>query len=112
MQEFSLIIHTILSGDIQSSQKYLSVCEIGVCLKQLHCCCAFFIDLIRSIPKNLLLFQKLSRNFKKQIAINNIIASTKFLDIAEIATVVPIDKETGDKYDISDFRPFNSLKCF
>ena len=40
------------------------------------------------------------------------LASSKFPDNAEVATVILIDKKTGDKYDISNFRPVSLLKCF
>ena len=45
-------------------------------------------------------------------AINNSLASSKFADIAKVATVIPIDKKTDDKYDISNFRPVSLLNCF
>ena len=45
-------------------------------------------------------------------AINNSLASSKFSDIAKVATVIPIDKKTDDKYDISNFRPVSLLNCF
>ena len=44
--------------------------------------------------------------------INNSIASSKFPDIAKVATVIPIDKKTDDKYDISNFRPVSLLNYF
>ena len=44
--------------------------------------------------------------------INNSLASSKFPDIAKVATVIPIDKKTDDKYDISNFRPVSLLNCF
>ena len=40
------------------------------------------------------------------------LASSKFPDNAKVATVILIDKKTGDKYDISNFRPVSLLKCF
>ena len=45
-------------------------------------------------------------------AINNSLASSKFSDIAKVATVIPIDKKTDDKYNISNFRPVSLLNCF
>ena len=33
-------------------------------------------------------------------------------DKAKVATVIPIDKKTDDKYDISNFRPVSLLNCF
>ena len=43
---------------------------------------------------------------------NNSLASSKVPDIAKVATVISIDKNTEDKYDISNFRPVNLLNCF
>ena len=51
---------------------------------------------------------KLASNFLlKPLATvtNNSLASSKLPDIAKIATVIPIDKKTDDKYDISNFQP-------
>ena len=45
-------------------------------------------------------------------AINNSLASSKFPDKAKVATVIPIDKKTDDRYDISNFRPVSLLNCF
>ena len=42
---------------------------------------------------------------------NNIVASSKFLDIAKFAKVVPIDKKANDKYDISNFRAISLFNC-
>ena len=46
------------------------------------------------------------------IAINNSIKTSTFPNNAKIATVVPIDKKTDDKYVISNFRPVSILNCF
>ena len=46
------------------------------------------------------------------IAINNSIRTSIFPKNAKIATVVPIDKKTDDKYVISNFRPVSILNCF
>ena len=46
------------------------------------------------------------------IAINNSIRTSTFPNNAKIATVVPIDKKTDDKYVISNFRPVSILNCF
>ena len=46
------------------------------------------------------------------IAINNSITSSIFLDRAKVATVVPIDKKTDNKYTVLNFRPVNLLNCF
>ena len=45
------------------------------------------------------------------IAINNSIRTSTFSKNAKIATIVPIDKKTGDKYVISNFRPVSILNC-
>ena len=45
-------------------------------------------------------------------AINNSLGSSKFHDIAKVATAIPIDKKTDDKYDISNFRPVSLLNYF
>ena len=39
------------------------------------------------------------------IAINNSISTSTFPNNAKIASVVPVDKKTDDKYVISNFRP-------
>ena len=46
------------------------------------------------------------------IAINNSISTSAFPNNAKIASVVPIDKKTDDKYVISNFRPVSILNCF
>ena len=46
------------------------------------------------------------------IAINNSISTSTFPNDAKIASVVPIDKKTDDKYVISNFRPVSILNCF
>ena len=45
-------------------------------------------------------------------AINHILASSKFPDKGKIATVIPIDKKTDDKYDVSNFQSVSLLNCF
>ena len=46
------------------------------------------------------------------IAINNSITTSTSPNNAKIATVVPIDKKTDDKFVISNFRPVSILNCF
>ena len=46
------------------------------------------------------------------IAINNSISTSNFPNNAKIASVVPIDKKTNDKYVMSNFRPVSILNCF
>ena len=58
---------------------------------------------------------KLASNFPSTplaTAINNSLASSKFPDIAKVATVISIDKKTDDNYHISYFRPVSLLGCF
>ena len=43
---------------------------------------------------------------------NNSIALSTFPDRAKVATVVPIDKKTNNKYTVSNFRPVSLLNCF
>ena len=43
---------------------------------------------------------------------NNSITSSTFPDRAKVATVVPIDKKTDNKYNVSSFRPVSLLNCF
>ena len=40
------------------------------------------------------------------------LTSSKFPDKDKVTAVTPIDKKTGDRYDISNFRPVNLLHCF
>ena len=46
------------------------------------------------------------------IAISNSISTSTFPNNTKIASVVPIDKKTDDKYVISSFRPVSILNCF
>ena len=46
------------------------------------------------------------------IAINNSISTSTFFNNAKIASVVPIDKKTDDKYVISNFRPVSISNSF
>ena len=45
-------------------------------------------------------------------ALNNCINSCTFPENAKVATVVPIDKKTDDKYVISNYRPVSLLNGF
>ena len=45
-------------------------------------------------------------------ALNNCITSCTFPENAKVATVVPIDKKTDDKYVIFNYRPVSLLNCF
>ena len=46
------------------------------------------------------------------IAMNNSIISSTFPDGAKVATVVPVDKKTDNKYNLSNFRPVSLSNCF
>ena len=74
--------------------------EINTILKSLNSKRAPEID---KIPTKLV---------KLSIAINNSIRTSTFPNNAKIATVVPVDKKTDDKYVISNFRPISILNCF
>ena len=43
---------------------------------------------------------------------NNSITSSTFPDREKVATVVPIDKKTDNKYTVSNFGRANLLHCF
>ena len=58
---------------------------------------------ITKIKNNMSVKSHLSSNSTLATAINNSLASSKFSDIAKVATVIPIDKKMNDKYDISNF---------
>ena len=83
--------------------------EINTILKSLNSKKAPGID---KIPTKLV---KLASDFLAKslsIAINNSIRTSTFPNNAKIASVVPIDKKTNDKYVISNFRPVSILNCF
>ena len=46
------------------------------------------------------------------IAMKHSITLPTFPDRAKFATVVPIDKKTDNKYNLSNFRPVSLLNCF
>ena len=46
------------------------------------------------------------------IAMNNSITLSTLPDRAKVATVVPVDKKTENKYTVSNFRPASLLNCF
>ena len=83
--------------------------EINTILKSLNSKKAPGID---KIPTKLV---KLASDFLAEplpIAINISISTSIFPNNAKIASVVPIDKKTDDKYVISNFRPVSILNCF
>ena len=83
--------------------------EINTILKSLNSNISPGID---KIPIKLV---KLASDFLAEslsIAINNSISTSTFPNNAKIASVVPIDKKTDDKYVIPNFRPVSILNCF
>ena len=46
------------------------------------------------------------------IAMNKSITSSTFPDRVKVATAVPMDKKTDNKYNVSNFRPVSLLNCF
>ena len=52
----------------------------------------------------------LSKRISK--ALNNCISSCTFPENAKVATVVPVDKKTDDKYVIFNYKPVSLLNCF
>ena len=83
--------------------------EINTILKSLNSKKAPGID---KIPTKLV---KLASDFLAEplsIAINNSISTPTFPNNTKVASVVPIDKKTDDKYGISNFRPVSILNCF
>ena len=46
------------------------------------------------------------------ISMNNSMTSFNFPDGAKVATIVPIDKMTDNKYTVLSFRPVSLLNCF
>ena len=46
------------------------------------------------------------------LAMNNSITSSTFPERTKVATVVPIDRKTGNKYTVSNFRPVSLLNYF
>ena len=64
---------------------------------------------VRKIPKKLIILASdfLSKPISK--ALNNCITSRTFPKNAKVATVVPIDKKTDDKYVIFNYRPVSLL---
>ena len=97
------------SNNTVASARQVTSNEVNLILKSLNTKKASGTD---KIPTKLV---KLASNFLLKplvTAINNSLASSNFPDIAKVATVIPIDKKTDDKYDISNFRPVSLLNCF
>ena len=90
------------SNNALASARQFTSNKVNLILKSLNTKKASGRD---EIPTRLV---KLASNFLlKPLATvtNNSLASSKLPDIAKIATVIPIDKKTDDKYDISNFQP-------
>ena len=90
------------SNNALASARQFTSNKVNLILKSLNTKKASGRD---EIPTRLV---KLASNFLlKPLATvtNNSLASSKLPDITKIATVIPIDKKTDDKYDISNFQP-------
>ena len=88
------------SNNILASARQVTSSEAKLILKSLITKKASGTD---KIPTKLV---KLASNFISKplaTAINSSLASSKFPDIAKVAAVIPIDKKTDDKYDLSNF---------
>ena len=97
------------SNNILASARQVTSSEAKLILKSLITKKASGTD---KIPTKLV---KLASNFISKplaTAINSSLASSKFPDIAKVAAVIPIDKKTDDKYDLSNFWSVSLLNCF
>ena len=97
------------SNNTLASVRRVTSDEVNLILKSLNAKKASGTD---KIPIKLV---KLASNYLSKplaTAINNSLTSSKFPDLAKVATVIPIDNKTDDKYDISNFRPVSLLNCF
>ena len=97
------------SNNTLASARQVTSNEVNLILKSLNTKKASGTD---KIPTKLV---KLASDFLSTplaTAINNSLASSKFPDIAKVATVIPIDKKTDDKYDVSNFCSVSLLNCF
>ena len=93
------------SNNSLASARQVTFNEVNLILKSLNTKKASGTD---KIPTKLV---KLASDFLSTplaTPINNSLASSKFPS----STVIPIDKKTDDKYDISNFRPVSLLNCF
>ena len=97
------------SNNTLASVRQVTSDEVNLILKSLN---ARKVSGTDNLPTKLI---KLASNYLSKplvTAVNNILTSSKFPDLAKVATVIPIDKRTDDKYDISNFRPVSLLNCF
>ena len=109
MKSYMSVKSHLSSNNTLASARQVTSNEVNLVLKSLNTKKASATD---KIPTKLV---KLASDFLSTTlatAINNSLASSKFPDIAKVATVVPIDKKTNDKYDIFNFRPVSLLNCF
>ena len=97
------------SNNTLASARQVTSNEINLILKSLNTKKASGTD---KTPTKLV---KLASDFLSTplaTAINNSLASSKFPDIAKVVTVIPIDKKTDHKYDVSNFWPVRLLNCY
>ena len=97
------------SNNTLASARQVTPSEVNLILKSLNIKKAFGAD---KTPTKLV---KLASSFLSKLlgtAINYILASSKFSDIAKVATVISIDKKTNGKYDIFICRPVSLLNYF
>ena len=97
------------SNNTLASARQVTSNQVNLILKSLNTKKASGTD---KIPTKLVKFASDFLSAALAIAINNSLASSKFPDIAKVATVIPIDKKTDGKYNISNFRPVSLLNCF
>ena len=109
IKNFMSVKSHLSSSNTLASARQVTSSEVNLILKSLNTKKASGTD---KIPIKLV---KLASDFPSTplvTAINDSLASSKFPDIAKVATVIPIDKKTDDKYDISNFRSVSLLNCF
>ena len=104
----SVKIH-LSSNNTLASARQVTFNEVNLILKSLNTKKVSGTDKIPEKPV------KLTSVFLSKplaTAIKNSHASSKFPYIAKVATVIPIDKKTDEKYDISNFRPVGLKKHY
>ena len=109
IKNFMSVKSHLNSNNSLASARQVTSNEVNLILKSLNTKKASGTD---KIPTKLV---KLASDFLSTplaTAINNSLGSSNFPDIAKVATVIPIDKKTDDKYDISNFRRVSLLNCF
>ena len=106
IENYMSVKNHLSSNNNLASARQVTSNEVNLILKSLSTKKASGTDKIPTKPV------KLASDFLSTplaTAIDNILASSKFPDIAK---VIPIDKKTDGKYDISNFRPVSLLNCF